>query len=728
MDRVALFVNDEALDLKDGEKISITFQAQSFSKLEDKQGSFSRSFQLPMTDKNKRLLENANVFGGKSSIPYKVITAYLYVNGVMIQPGNLIIENDGVSKNEIRVTYYTGNSLFFQLVNKVKLKDGCFIRPDVYWSRNFIRDGIAIENGIAFPIIDYTNDGYYIKNNLDTVYFERLLPAVGFQTLLEGVENTTGYKIKGEILNTDDFQKLFFPTSGPFLRDSNYQRRNTWVTHNTTPFNVPSQAETKIKLADSFLTTQVDYGKFAIGNKLCNNTIVPYRELNGGAGIKEHRTFMFPDRVRVKMKLTLQWTNTGSANASDIYIKLYNEVILNGGFADSLWYGNDPTLNNPTGLDYSSDALKVVAITSNGTPGSEIISLGTGFNELSFGNYNQIPVISNSYTTEIQFEIDVIPHTLYILTLESSFTNLNISETKWEVTYIRDNGTTEEDREIRQLDYNTTESTRSWISVSTPAPDITMAEFLKSIAQLFGCIFIVDDNLKEVTVFTWKELFYNLPNAKDWSDKVVNLDNAIWNTRANGYGQINVMFYDNEDDVSDVLGEKTFLINDTTLPANANIIKVPYSATDMKKKLNNRNVPYIARYDNGQYQSGKQRILYMDNQSTWTLTYSSDPALGAAVTGTQSTDIPMCYFIDGSSKRQLGFSQYLYDNYYRYIEYVLNDYKQLTVQMLLSQTDIKQLDYRYPIYLKQFASYFFIEKIQDWTPGKPCKVVLLKLQ
>lgn len=720
MSDIQLIVNDEPLDLKENERIPLTFQSQSFSSIDDKQGNFSRSFVIPATDKNKRLLNYSTDFSYSGRTPYKIIECVLKVNGTEMPSGKLIIENDGLKTTEIRLTYYSGNSNFFQLISKIKLKNICLPLTDHYWSR----EAIVLYrnwNKMFYPIIDYTGDGYYVKINTETVYFERTLPAIWNYFLFNGIENTTGYEFTGRIVSDDDFRNLFFPTSQSFLRSTDYDVRNTWIAEMNTPESVPSQTLTALRLCDNFSGLNTSYGDFGIGTKPCNNSIVPYKEK---AGNPYDRAFMFPDRVRVHMKLTIEFYNDNNASSSDITLYYYD---LESGL-DKNWYNNDPTISNPLNVNYNGCPLNASSVTTDGN--SVYTSDGDGTNDFELGDGNPIALSQNLYTSTINFDIDVIPHNGYKILFDSNM-NLDIQSVKWEVTFIRDNSTSSTDREIVQLDWNQNKWSKCWISAATPAPDITVGQFIKSISQLFGCIILTDEDTKKVELFTLAELYENIPSSKDWTDKVVNLEKAFWNTRANGYGKINLFGYQNEDGVSDTIGNYEMTIDDETLPENANTIQSIYSGSEPISALDEKEVPLILRYDaQNKFKGGKQRILYSDILALpgWTLTYSSDPALGVPAVSLVTTNIPMCYFNRSGADRQLGFNEFLFEKYYRFLEYVTTDYKQLTVELLLNPVDILELDFRYPVYLSQFNSYFFIEKIQDWTPGKPCKVQLLKLQ
>jgi len=258
-------------------------------------------------------------------------------------------------------------------------------------------------------------------------------------------------------------------------------------------------------------------------------------------------------------------------------------------------------------------------------------------------------------------------------------------------------------------------------------PDVTVGNFLKTVANLTGCFFIVNEDAREVEFFAIKDLFDNIPEANDWSDKVVNIQSAGWNTRPDNFGQQTKFRYDNEASVGTEFGNYVMSVDDTTLPVEAVAVSLPLSGTQMVVRFTNVQLPYIKRFDeDGEYKasSSKQRILLYKNLTTPVrftyddLTYVTESSAGALHSG---------YFIDNTKAVQLGWAEHLFPTYYRFLEYITSRYKELTLQLLLSAADISQLDFRKPIYLKQFAAYFYVQKVSDWIPQLPAKVTLLKL-
>jgi hypothetical protein len=65
--------------------------------------------------------------------------------------------------------------------------------------------------------------------------------------------------------------------------------------------------------------------------------------------------------------------------------------------------------------------------------------------------------------------------------------------------------------------------------------------------------------------------------------------------------------------------------------------------------------------------------------------------------------------------------------YYPEFQKILTQTKKVTRYLLLTPRDILELDLHIPIYLQQDNSYYYINKIDSWRKGLPCKVELVKL-
>lgn len=689
MESIELIVNDEALELSDT-KLALTFQAQDLGDISEKLGSYSRSFVIPVTSKNRRLLDNAFTFQSSTKIPYSTIPAILKFNGVEIKQGNILIENDGISLNAIRLTFYTGNSTFFQKINAIQLSEVCFKETEHYWWSNNIIDAREFDTRDYFyPIISYDTDGEGISNNFDRVNTQYLLPSVKLKYLLDKIAIHLGYTIFGDALNTQYFDELFLPFSNSsFVRDTNYARRNSWETKRTTDqiFNQDGQVS-GIANFQQVLLCEFDSENLPINNNDSCIGVIP---------INTNHKWKHCDNVKVKVTISFRWRGIPS-RVSDMLLICATPTLFNG----------IPILN-------------AESVTTNEVTGATYIGgYGTG-NRFSLANNGTFPAtpLPTYHNSVVSFEIDATAHTeTYYLSMFRSDA-WTIYDFTFNVQHVSNLALNEADRVIEHNKFYDIEFTRSIVNPMSILPQWSVGAFIKSIAQLFGCILIADEDNKTVEFFSFQKLYDNIGFAKDWTSKVVNINTSNWNTRGGKYAQSTFFRYTNENGIEERNAEYNLVIDDSTLPKESILVQPNYSSTLNVTKMTDLLIPQITRFNDDNKvdnSNSKQRILQVDSVGR-NITYYT----GAAPIISKSNCVTG-YF------EQLDWSNFLFNAAYRLLTSVTTQYKELTVQIMLNAVDIQQLDFRLPIYLEQFNAHFYITRISDWQLETPTKVVLLKL-
>lgn len=746
---VELIVNDEHLDLYSNTSIALVLQSQNFNDLAEKQSSFSRSFTIPRTDKNNRILNNIFTFNIADKTAYRYLNGVLKVNGVEIGKGNIIVENDGVSNNEIRLTFYFDASPFYQLVSKINLQECDFSEFDHYYNYQNIFNSLDNSKDYIYPLIDYTDDANKFASTINTtsVNINTLLPAIKLPAIIKAIEKTTGYKFVGNLFALNEYLTAIIPFSkSSFMRDKYYSRRYNFTTTNTS---------TQVVAQNNFypLLTEQD----ANGNlKVISKSIVPFSpnyNYNPTAYTINNVSLahlMFPDKVRIKISLTCTY-NVIPSN-STLFINLINQ--------SSIEYSKSATLTDVNGI-----------VTNATVSGSTI------------GFANNIP--SGVYTLKYDAEITTGANWLFYFNFICNRPQNEISNLTLTCSYISDSGTEENDRLIKlaapdslytwnanqqfytgttawgydgdyvvyggvlyyclQDNINSQPPNANWLTLASPLnkinsewsasivtagallPDVTVSSYLKTLAQLFCSSIIVDENKKEVEFFMLKDIYNNSQKQIDWTDRIVNVDASSWNTRATNYGQASILRFANEDSAGQA-GETTIAVDDTTLVESKVVIEIPYSSSnDVRRWLNIPTAVYIAlikRIGSDYKISGNDKIhicnTYTYQGNLGTLSYKKKDGVTIY---TRTTNQTIGYSLQFNG---ITFDKAI-NSYYQFLPYLLNNYKELNCYMILSANDIANINYRLPIYLQQYSALFYLQKINDWTEGKPTKVELLKL-
>ena len=161
--------------------------------------------------------------------------------------------------------------------------------------------------------------------------------------------------------------------------------------------------------------------------------------------------------------------------------------------------------------------------------------------------------------------------------------------------------------------------------------------------------------------------------------------------------------------------EGVFLISNTTLNGSKELFEIEFAT--------GRNIFYYAGY--------------VDTQTIVVPTYSEDKA---EFQGTPTQVFNYANYKAITIEDGIGFTrrvimrtvattplQSSVDTYYGSLQSILRNAKILTLKFNLSIIDIANLDFYTPIYLGQYGSYFYINKINNYVLGQLTSVELIKI-
>ena len=245
-------------------------------------------------------------------------------------------------------------------------------------------------------------------------------------------------------------------------------------------------------------------------------------------------------------------------------------------------------------------------------------------------------------------------------------------------------------------------------------PDISQVDFIQSLCDMFGVFPVInpvpkkDDNTgKRIIEFVSIDtLFKNKVSRyvygkkfNDWTDRLITDPNDIEiSFSKDGYYQRNYLRYAKDDTVT---GDHDgyFDIPDKSLDKEGELVEMPFSASD-----------------------GNKIIILQENKDTdGNIKYTFESFEPRIMSIIKRDDGKCGLTFDG-----LDFKTLLSKYYSRYIELVQDMYL-ITVTVELNALDLKNIDYTYPVYFKQFRRYFGIVDIQTSSNDDNCEVTLLRL-
>lgn len=275
-------------------------------------------------------------------------------------------------------------------------------------------------------------------------------------------------------------------------------------------------------------------------------------------------------------------------------------------------------------------------------------------------------------------------------------------------------------------------------------PDVSQKDLLKDTLQRFGIICQTDTNNKTINFSSLKQIVNNIPNAKDWTQKVVNQGKQV-NYQLGNYSQKNWLRYKFDEGVPiDVMpqyfADDFIIIHDKTINPGTpeQDLFVSIFAPSPNRPYYGGTIAQILKIDTStdanavDFTISTEPRLLVDNKYSLlgtgkTVMLTDGNGNNRVINDTIST--PYFYKPDGNfnlcwnDKALPG----LRSTYYPELQKVLQQTKKIVRYVMLTPRDITQLDLLTPIYLQQDGAYFYINKVDSWLKGRPCKVELVRL-
>lgn len=409
---------------------------------------------------------------------------------------------------------------------------------------------------------------------------------------------------------------------------------------------------------------------------------------------------------------------TGLALEETSFVEIYNK----GQYDYKLTLIIDYNLTSPVnltqvrivGTDTDND-LEVIAISQN------VVLTGTGT--------ETITVQANNYTSSIGDKIHCL---FYISDLAGNGTLTVKAESTFEIIKGKTNA----------ANYNVE------VDVALNMPDIKQKDFVKGIMQMFGLLMKSNDYSKELTFYPFKDIYSNLSNSVDWSNKVASKTEGNIEYRLSGLSQQNWFRYKEDEDVEAEIGDNALVVDDLTLKTKGDILTLPFAASEMVKKSLNIDMPQVIMTEEGGQEGdlpikAEPRILMLNRNGEGSLigggSVTWQDYLGSSTTNISNN--PFAYFIRPDTQPltellatwgvlptdlSLNWGALL-NAYYAEYAYMLTRAKIVSDRFLLDQSDISELNFFKPIYVSKYNAYFYLNEIKNFKANTLTDVTLIRL-
>lgn len=294
--------------------------------------------------------------------------------------------------------------------------------------------------------------------------------------------------------------------------------------------------------------------------------------------------------------------------------------------------------------------------------------------------------------------------------------------------------------------------------VAANLPDITCADFLRSIALMCSGTFDIDETAKTIELKTLDGVIENYANATDLSDCIeesIEPENAVI---LEGYAQANKLKWKALEDKSFAgYGDGVIKCDAQNIPLSVDLFELPFSATvDSSVTIGGYGNPVLVET---RTVTGSGTNLQVNAKSTTPRLLLAEPSKMVTVTVNQVTpdltvvkrniQLMACWWDKrptpiqfGNNSFSLAFDkpsisngreQTLIQRYFGGLKRVLRRPRQLTISANIQSSTLSTLDLFAPVRLRNVKagsleitdSYFYLNKVQNYQAGVPCTLVLI---
>jgi hypothetical protein len=200
-----LYINGSLCDLSDFSIIGVTKQSNDIAELQNRQGDFTNTFKLPLTQRNILLCGIPNDVQSNSSIPYQILNISYIQNGVtIVTNGRGVIE----AVNEfIELSVTAGNTSLSDAIGDITVGD--LFDSTFTWN---LTNVIDTSDYWIFPLIDWRTDTdtYFDTADTDARF---MLPCLKMPEFFQRLETYTGFQFDGTFINSSDFNQMVISPS-----------------------------------------------------------------------------------------------------------------------------------------------------------------------------------------------------------------------------------------------------------------------------------------------------------------------------------------------------------------------------------------------------------------------------------------------------------------------------------------------------------------------------------
>lgn len=675
-------------DLYEGEQIVQTSSIFNLKDITSRSGDYTNEFSMPLTNNNRSLIEFADFVPSINTLPYKKLTVEIIIDELTFKTG--FIEITGINES-INAKFYSGNSVFYDLVKSIYVNDLDWSQYDHIWNlSNAVASSVNLY-GYVYPIINY-NGQVLAGDVLDVRY---VLPSTYLRTVLDLMYERFGYTAIYNFDTSDlDCATLPFANKNPIVSDQ-VILDNSVDGSNDADFGVSTRVSLSYDQLKSDYVYSFDTPSTQISQRIRVNIFAAGTGSNWNSIGSEYNTViggiynytLFLDMINTDPGIPDPWrpytfsdvdpADISSTSYPDLYIGYHNtEIRFIRNIAgtetviDQVNIGSASTITGSIQLN-QGDTLYVLVVSY----GNVIYKTIGGVSGSFF--FNASPTIKQDCTLLIEMQPELI--------------------FGGQITY------------------------------SLMLPKIKCSDFLRDQCIRFGFLLDINEDSKTINLRRFDDVTKNIPINKNWTLKRDKSKKPDIKFKYDTYAQLN--YFKHKEDKSVINtpngSEYNLVIQNKNLESKKDFYISPFGVTE-NNLFFGEITSYINLYDTSENRFNKNvqpRILFTE-QAAHQFKFTDGTTTSSYINAIR------CWFIDQDIPQLcMGFGISLIDKNSKTIVNTLQNLRIVTDDYNLNIIDVKGIDYFIPIYDDEYQSYFFISLIKDfnYTSHQLTEVELIKL-
>jgi hypothetical protein len=282
------------------------------------------------------------------------------------------------------------------------------------------------------------------------------------------------------------------------------------------------------------------------------------------------------------------------------------------------------------------------------------------------------------------------------------------------------------------------------VHLSDWLPDLKQLDFFKTLVQLGGLSVQCDPYEDYLFLAPSRRILDNAPEARDWTAKRDTPTAPAGQARKVAYryghfGQRNHFRYAEDPTVQQGYGDGSFLLDDTNLPLDYELLRLPFAATERSQdvpallkiaayKLRENEDPFAEpEYERV---TAKPRLTLSTDRVVVVTLSETTQVNGQPVTQTRAgVRVPVSHFSDPDEPVSLDAQAYLLPVNWAGLRALLTECRYHTERYRLSPRDLADFvaNPNRPVWDGVLQGYFSVSKIVEYTSRRPVEVELLRL-